>query len=140
MLYSVIPHVFPHVAEGETAFVEITCVISDSLSLLYTQTLTHTRTHFLGLTVYPPTHAIICCCLPDTHLVFTRLLTASQCRVSCGELTFDCGCRVWERQARQTSVMLLYNQHSCVGSGDEKTLEENDTGVQCSITSIQSHH
>lgn len=57
MLYSVIPHVFPHVAEEEMAFVEITCVISDSFSLLRTQTCTHIRTHFLGLTVYPPTHA-----------------------------------------------------------------------------------
>lgn len=57
MLYSLIPHVFPLVAEEEMTFVEITCVISDSLSLLHTQTCTHTRTHFLGLTVYPPTHA-----------------------------------------------------------------------------------
>lgn len=46
-----------------------------------------------------------------------------------------CVC-VWERRVKRTSVMLLYNQHSCVGGGYEKTSgEERYWDSTCSITS-----
>ena len=89
-------------------------------------------------TVYPPPHVFplmlpLIKTLTSTYLVCAQIVSASDLSEQ-GLLwwTSVCGwcCSVWESQVKRTSVMLLYNQHSCVGDGYEKTSEEKDTGIQ----------
>ncbi len=97
------------------------------LLLTHKDTHTHTHTHQSHITFIFTEHCIfssyfLLCCLIYSH---------STCLVECQilEKTVWLCCCVCGRQVKWTSVMLLYNQHSCVGGGYEKTLEKNDTDI-----------